>query len=424
MIAMVVTLVVLMIIGMPISFSMLLGSLAYFLSADESLNIIVQKMTMTVGDSFSMMAVPFFMFAGAVMNNSGITEQIFGFCDKLVGHIRGGMGHANILASVVFAGMSGSAIADTGGLGAIELKAMKDAGYDEDFSLAITGASSCIGPVIPPSVPFVMYGVIAGVSIGALFMAGVVPGLCMAFAMAVVVWYQARKRGYQPHERASVKEIAHCFHQSFFGLLAPVILIGGIVSGVCTPTEAAVVAAVYSLAVSFATHNIHLSDLPAIIDETVKTTAMVMLIASASCVFGWILTAEQIPVHAASAISAIVPNKIAAILLVNLLFLVVGMFMDGTASIIILTPILVPLMNSYGMNLVHFGVIMTVNVMIGLLTPPVGMVLYVLSGISGVKVEKISKAMIPYIITLLAVVLVLSFVPGLVLFLPGVMGAL
>ena len=201
-------------------------------------------------------------------------------------------------------------------------------------------------------------------------------------------------------------------------------LIGGIVSGVCTPTEAAVVAAVYSLTVSFATHNIHLSDLPAIIDETVKTTAMVMLIASSSCVFGWILTAEQIPVHAASVISAMVPNKIAAILLVNLLFLVVGMFMDGTASIIILTPILVPLMNSYGMNLVHFGVIMTVNVMIGLLTPPVGMVLYVLSGISGVKVEKISKAMIPYIITLVGVVLVLSFVPGLVLFLPRLMGAM
>jgi len=424
MIAMVISMVILMVIGMPIGFSLLLGSLAYFVTADASLNIIVQKMTMTVGDSFSMMAVPFFMFAGAVMNNSGITEQIFGFCDKLVGHIRGGMGHANILASVVFAGMSGSAIADTGGLGAIELKAMKDAGYDEDFSLAITGASSCIGPVIPPSVPFVMYGVIAGVSIGALFMAGVVPGLCMAFAMAVVVWYQAKKRGYETHKRATVKEIVHSLRSSFLGLLAPVILIGGIISGVCTPTEAAVVAAVYSLVVSFATHNIRLSDMPAIIDETVKTTAMVMLIASSSCVFGWILTAEQVPVHAASAISAIVPNKVVAILLVNALFLVVGMFMDGTASIIILTPILVPLMKSYGMDLVHFGVLMTVNVMIGLLTPPVGMVLYVLSGISGVKVEKISKAMIPYIITLIIVVLILSFVPGIVLFLPKLMGAI
>lgn len=198
MIAMVIALIVLMVIGMPIGFSLLLGSLAYFISSGASLNIIVQKMTMTVGDSFSMMAVPFFMFAGAVMNNSGITEQIFGFADKLVGHIRGGMGHANILASVIFAGMSGSAIADTGGLGAIELKAMKDAGYDDDFSLAITGASSCIGPVIPPSVPFVMYGVIAGVSIGSLFMAGVVPGLCMAFAMAVVVWYRL-KRGDMNH---------------------------------------------------------------------------------------------------------------------------------------------------------------------------------------------------------------------------------
>ena len=422
--AMAAVLIVLMAFGMPIGFSLLLGSLAYFLSSGASLNIIIQKMTMTVGDSFSMVAVPFFMFAGAVMNHSGITEQIFGFADKLVGHIRGGMGHANILASVIFAGMSGSAIADTGGLGAIELKAMKSAGYDDDFSLAITGASSCIGPVIPPSVPFVMYGVIAGVSIGSLFMAGVVPGLCMAFAMAVVVWFQAKKRGYEPHPRAGIKEIANCFSHSFWGLLAPVILIGGIVSGVCTPTEAAVGAAVYSLIVSFATHNIKVSDIPSIIDETVKTTAMVMLIASASCVFGWILTVEQIPVHAAAAISSIVPNKIAAILLVNLLFLIVGMFMDGTASIIILTPILVPLMSSYGMNLVHFGVLMTVNVMIGLLTPPVGMVLYVLSGVSGVKVESISKAMVPYIITLIIVVLILSFVPQLVLFLPSLMGAM
>ncbi|CCY00887.1 putative uncharacterized protein [Enterocloster bolteae CAG:59] len=413
MIAMMAALIVLMICGMPIGFSLLLGSLVYFLSADVSLNIIVQKMAMTVGDSFSMMAVPFFMFAGAVMNHSGITGQIFGFADKLVGHIRGGMGHANILASVIFAGMSGSAIADTGGLGAIELKAMKDAGYDDDFSLAITGASSCIGPVIPPSVPFVMYGVIAGV----------VPGLCMAMAMSVVVWYQAKKRGYEPHARAGIREIGHSFVHSFWGLLAPVILIGGIVSGVCTPTEAAVVAAAYSLIISFATHNIKVRDLPAIIDETVKTTAMVMLIASASCVFGWILTVEQIPVHAAAAISSIVPNKIAAILLVNLLFFMVGMFMDGTASIIILTPILVPLMSSYGMNLVHFGVLMTVNVMIGLLTPPVGMVLYVLSGVSGVKIELISKAMIPYIITLLIVVLIFSFVPQLVLFLPGLTGA-
>ena len=422
--AMIIALIVFMVAGMPIGFSLLLGSLAYFFATDTSLNIVVQKMTMTVGDSFSMMAVPFFMFAGAVMNNSGITNQIFGFADKLVGHIRGGMGHANILASVIFAGMSGSAIADTGGLGAIELKAMKEAGYDDDFSLAITGASSCIGPVIPPSVPFVMYGVIAGVSIGALFMAGVVPGLCMAFAMAIVVWFQAKKRGYEPHPRASAREIGRSFMHSFWGLMAPVILIGGIVTGVCTPTEAAVVAAVYSLVVSFATKSIKLTDLPAIIDETVKTTAMVMLIASASCVLGWCLTAVLIPVHAAAAISEIVPNKIAAILLVNLLFLIVGMFMDGTASIIILTPILVPLMDSYGMNLVHFGVIMTVNVMIGLLTPPVGMVLYVLSGVSGEKVENIAKAMIPYIITLILVVLVLSFVPGLVLFLPKLLGAM
>ena len=423
MIAMVVSLVILIFCGMPIAFSLFLSCLSYFLTTGVSLNIVTQRMIMSIGDSFTLLAVPFFMFAGAVMNSGGITQRIFKFADMLVGHITGGMGHANILASVIFSGMSGSAIADTGGLGAIELKAMKDAGYDDDFSLAVTGASSCIGPVIPPSVPFVMYGVIAGVSIGKLFLAGVVPGLVMAFAMAIVVYVQAKRRGYVKKPRAKLSAMWKCFKESFFALLAPVILIGGIVGGVFTPTEAAIVASVYALILAFATRSIKVTELPALIDDTVKTTAMVMAIAASSVLFGWILTKEQIPKMAAEFISSVVPNKIFAILLVNLLFLIVGMFMDGTASLIILTPILVPLMASYGMDLVHFGVLMTINLMIGLLTPPVGMVLYVLSGISGVSVERISKCMVPYIFTLIAVLLFLSFVPQITLFLPSLLSA-
>lgn len=422
MIAMVVVLIVLLLVGMPVGFTLLLGSVAYFMSSGTSLNIVLQKLTMTVGDSFSMQAVPFFMFAGAVMNHSGITRKIFTFAEVLVGHVTGGLAHANILASVIFSGMSGSAIADTGGLGKIELQAMKEAGYDEDYSLAVTGASSCIGPVIPPSVPFVMYGVSAGVSIGALFMAGFIPGIVMALALGIVAHTQARNHKYPKRRRATFKEIWHAFRDSIWALMAPVILIGGIVLGIFTPTEAAVVCSVYSLLLSFLMREIKLCDLPDLINETVKTTAMVMFIASASCVFGWILTKEMIPIKFAQWMSAIITNKVGAILLMNLLFLVVGMFMDGTASLIILTPIVVPLMASYGMNLVQFGVVMTVNIMIGLLTPPVGMVLYVLSGISNVSVERISKAVVPYVIALIIVVLILSFVPQVSLLLPTLLG--
>lgn len=409
-------------LGAPISFSILLACMGYFLTEGISMTVIGQQIVMLTGDSFTLMAVPFFIFAGGVMNHCGITDKIFGFCEKLVGHIPGGLGHANVLASIVFAGMSGSAVADTGGLGAIELKAMREAGYDDDFSLAVTGASSCIGPVIPPSVPFVMYGSLAGVSVGALFMGGFLPGILMGAVMMLFVYWQAKKRRYAVKKRASIGEIWKSFQESFFALLTPIILIGGIMLGVFTPTECAVAASFYALAYALISGRVRLREIPGIVAESLETTVMVMFIASTSAALGWILTNERVPATVANFMISAFQNKYAVLFAILVIFFLVGMFMDGTASCIILTPILAPVMASFGYSLVQFGVFMTVALMIGLLTPPVGMVLFVLSSISGVKVERIAKAIVPYIILLLMITIAVMLIPQISLLLPRIFG--
>jgi tripartite ATP-independent transporter DctM subunit len=378
----------------------------------------ITRMAMGVGDSFPLMAVPFFILAGAIMNTGGITTRIFSFADKLCGHITGGLGHANILASIIFSGMSGTAIADTGGLGAIELKAMKDAGYDDDFSLAITGASSIIGPIIPPSVPAVVFGVIGGVSIGRLFVGGVIPGLIMGLSMAVFVYIQSKRRHYPKQKRATLRELATATRKSFFALLTPVVIIGGIFIGVITPTEAAILAVVYSLILSFAYGDFHRQDFTNVLRETVNGTVSVMLIVSCASLFGYILAAERIPQKMTEFFLTMIPNKYAALLVINILLLVAGTFMETISAITILTPVLIPVALGFGIDPVHFGIIMILNLMIGLMTPPVGMVLYVLSGVSKVPFEQIVKAIWPYIIVLTIVLFILTYVPQIVLFLP------
>jgi tripartite ATP-independent transporter DctM subunit len=380
----------------------------------------ITRMAMGVGDSFPLMAVPFFILAGAIMNTGGITTRIFEFADKLCGHITGGLGHANILASIIFSGMSGTAIADTGGLGAIELKAMKDAGYDDDFSLAITGASSIIGPIIPPSVPAVVFGVIGEVSIGRLFIGGVIPGLIMGLAMAIFVYFQSKRRGYPKKKRATIRELAASTRKSFFALLTPVVIIGGILAGVITPTEAAILAVVYSLILSVAYGDFKRKHLISVLRETVNGTVSVMLIVSCASLFGYILASEQIPQKMTTFFMATLPNKYAALLVINILLLVAGTFMETISAITILTPVLIPVAAGFGVDPVHFGIIMILNLMIGLMTPPVGMVLYVLSGVSKVPFEQIVKAIWPYIIVLTIVLLILTYVPQIVLFLPNV----
>ncbi|ONI38731.1 ABC transporter permease [Candidatus Epulonipiscium fishelsonii] len=399
---------ILLIIGTSIANSMFISSIIYMIYYGLPLEMIPQRMAAGV-DSFTLLAVIFFVLAGALMNRGGITTRIFTLAEKCVGHYTGGLAHANVLASIIFAGMSGSAIADTGGLGAIELKAMKDGGYDEDFSLAITGASSLIGPVIPPSVPLVLFGVTASQSVGDLFNAGIIPGILLGIIMMVVNYFICRKRNYGVSPKASLKEVLKCFIWAFWAIFLVVIIRGGIAFGVFTPTEAAVIAVAYAIILGLIYKAVKIKELPSVIKETLGTSVSVLYILSAATLFSWILTYEQIPQTIAGYLIGLTDNALLLLLIIMLILLFVGLFMDITPAIVILTPILLPAVSAVGIDLIWFGVIMILCLLVGLITPPVGMVLFVLSGISDVPIAKISRAIAPYLVASIGVILLIIF---------------
>lgn len=356
------------------------------------------------------------------MNSAGITARIFGFARAIVGWLHGGLGHVNVGASIIFAGMSGAAVADAGGLGAIEIKAMREAGYDDDFSVGVTAASSTIGPIIPPSLPLVIFGVMASVSIGKLFVAGIVPGLIMAASLSLMIWWMSRSRSYPRDVAFSPRVIATRFRAAFLPLMTPVIIVGGIVSGAFTPTEAAICAAAYSLLLGTLVYrSLSPRKLVVISLETIETTAAIMMIVGAASVFAWILTANQVAEHFAEFVLSFTDNKAVVLLLIMAVVLVVGLFMETIAAISILVPVLMPVAAQCGIDPVHLGIIVILNLMLGLLTPPVGMVLFVLARVSKVPFEQCVKATIPFLVPLLAVLLLLTFVPSLVLWLPNLL---
>ena len=412
-----VSFLVLMVLGCPIAFCLLCSGTFYFLANDMALIMVVQRLT-EGANTFTLLAVPGFILAGNLMNSGEVTDRIFDFCGKLVGHITGGLGHANILASVVFAGMSGAAIADAGGLGAIELKAMHDAGYDDDFSLAVTGASSLVGPIIPPSVPAVVYGTVASVSIGRLFMAGAVPGAIMAIAMCTMVYIISKKRGYGKEEWCGFSALFHSFKRAFLSLLTVVVILGGILAGIFTPTEAAIIATFYAIFLGFFYRTLTLKKLLAALKEASETTCTVMMIVCGATIFCYILSFERFPQMVANIFLTYVDNKYLALLVINIFLVFVGMFMDSSPSIIILTPVFLPVVTAFGVDPVHFGIIMILNLMIGLLTPPVGMVLYVLSKVSSVPFERICKATVPFIIMFYIILQFSTYIPQITLALP------
>ncbi len=367
-----VSLFFLMLLRVPIAFSLALSSFAYILYSGLPPVVLMHNMVNGM-DSFPLLAIPFFIFAGALMNSAGITARIFGFARAIVGWMHGGLGHVNIGASIIFAGMSGAAVADAGGLGAIEIKAMREAGYDDDFSVGVTAASSTIGPIIPPSLPLVIFGVMASVSIGQLFVAGIVPGLLMAASLSAMVWWKSRRRNYPRDVAFRLDTIASRFKAAFLPLMTPVIIVGGIVSGAFTPTEAAIAAAAYALFLGVIVYRTLTPRKLAVISlETIETTAAIMMIVGAASVFAWILTANQVATHFAEFVLSFTDSRAMVLLLIMIVVLIVGLFMETIAAISILVPVLMPVAAQFGIDPVHLGIIVILNLMLGLLTPPVG----------------------------------------------------
>ncbi len=408
----------LLIIGVPVAVSLGLASLVFILTNGMPSVIVLHNMVNGV-NSFPLIAIPFFILAGHLMNTAGITTKIFNFARAMVGWMHGGLGHVNVGASVVFAGMSGAAVADAGGLGNIEIKAMRDAGYDTDFSVGITAASSTIGPIIPPSLPLVIYGVVADTSIGQLFAAGLIPGLLMAFALMVMVAWFAKRRNYPRDDRFRFSIFWRTLREAVLPLMTPIIIVGGIVTGIFTPTEAAVAAVAYSMFLGLVIYRtLNWKSMLRVSMDTIEMTASILMIVAASAIFGWILTANQVANQFADLLLGFTENKIAILLIITLLVLIIGCFMETIAAITILVPVLLPVAIQIGIDPVHFGIILILNLMLGLLTPPVGMVLFVLSKVSNVPFERCVVATAPFLIPLVAVLLLLTFVPVFSMWLP------
>ena len=374
-------------------------------------------------DSFPLLAVPFFILAGNLMNSAGITNRIYDFAVALAGWTRGGLAHVNIIGSVIFAGMSGTAIADAAGLGTIEIKAMKDHGYSTEFAVGVTAASSTLGPIIPPSLPFVIYGMMGNVSIGALFLGGVIPGAVMTIFMMAYVYYCARRYNMGRDQAFRWKVLGVTFIAALPALLTPAIIIGGMTFGWFTPTEAAIAACAWAMILGiFLYRTLSPKQFYKVTMDTIETTAGVLLIVAAASLFGWVLTTTRVTEYATDALLSVTDNRYVILLLANVVLLVVGCFLEPVASISILVPVLMPVILKVGIDPVHFGVVMTLNLMIGLLHPPLGMVLFVLSRIAKLSLERTTMAILPWLIPLLMSLVAITLIPELTLWLPRLAG--
>ena len=453
--------------GLPVAMAMAAASLIYLLFVPSSPPFVVVHRMVSGIDSFPLLAVPFFILAGNLMNTAGITHRIYSYALALVGWLKGGLGHVNVVGSVVFAGMSGTAIADAAGLGTIEIKAMTDHGYDPEFAVGVTAASATLGPIIPPSLPFVIYGMMANVSVGSLFLAGIVPGVFMALLMMITVAYFAHKNGWGGDVKFEWPKLLKALletlvviawplviwlmvtevgthaqltvlvglvllfaadklfnFQAVLPIMTPVLLIGGMTTGVFTPTEGAIAACVWALILGFLWYRtLHFKLFVKICLDTVETTATVLFIVAAASIFGWLLTATGVTAAIGQWVLGVTDKPWQFLLLANLLMLFVGCFLEPTAAITILVPILVPICQQLGIDLVHFGLIMVLNLMIGLLHPPMGMVLFVLARVANLSVERTTMAILPWLVPLLGSLLLITYVPSIALWLPRLMAS-
>ena len=414
---------VVILLGLPLYAAMGLAAFAFVLLGGLAGSIVPQKMAQAM-NSFPLVAAPLFVLMGAILGQAQLTDRIVRFATSIVGALRGGYAHASILSSMIFAGMVGSAVADAAGTGAVEVRAMKKAGYRPETAAAISVAAATIGPIIPPSLPMVIYGVSADTSIGRLFLAGVIPGVLMGVSLMVMVAIIAPRQGLPRHAFGGFAAIWSAFKGAFFALLAPVILLGGMFSGLFTPTEAAAVADIYALFLGFVVYRtLHLKDLPAILINTAETTGIVMVLVMVAGALGWCMSISRIPQTLAPMMVAAIHQPLVFLLVSNIILLVIGCFMEALAALLILVPILVPAAIGFGIDPVQFGLIMIFNLILGTIHPPIGVVLFVMARIADVTFEQISRAILPWLVPLLVVLAAITVWPPLTLWLPGlVMG--
>jgi tripartite ATP-independent transporter DctM subunit len=409
---------VLLFLGFRVALALAVPSVFYLLYIGVPLSTLAIRMVTTL-NSFPILAALFFILAGNLMNECRITNKIFDFAADAVGHWRGGLGHANVIASVIFSGMSGSALADAAGLGTIEIKAMTERGYSREFSVGITGASAIIGPIIPPSIPIIIYAVIAEVSVGRLFAAGIFPGLLMGILLSIMIVVISRKEDFPISKKKSYKIIWKSFIKTFPALLVIVVILGGIFGGIFTPTEAAVVTVLYTILISifiYKTFNFRL--FIKTLRNSARTTALIMFIVAAASLFNQVIIREQIAIKLASSILNITNNPVIILILINFSLLILGMFLEQIASIILVTPIIIPLVMQLGYSATQFGIVIILNLMIGLLTPPLGLVLYVLMDVGELTLERAIRGIAPFLIPLIICLLLVTFIPILTEFIP------
>jgi C4-dicarboxylate transporter DctM subunit len=419
-----VAIVVLSVLGLPIGLSMITGSVIYLMATGQDLSLAAEQLLQGLFNSYTLLAIPLFIFAANLMNLGSLSDRLLGWCNALVGRFRGGLGHVNVVASLVFSGMSGSAVADAVGLGRIIITMMtRDGRYTPAYAAAITAASATIGPIIPPSIPLVLYALVSDTSIGYLFLGGVIPGLVMGAVLMAMNAYLARRRNFPVEAPVPLRELPRMTWIAMPALLMPVVLLGGIYSGVMTPTEAAAVAALYAFIVSLVLYrSISRKQAYGALLDSARSMASVGILIAGALVFNYVVTKENIPVSLQSFMSAFHLSAIGFLLLVNVVLLVLGCLLEGGTILLVIVPIFIPTAHALGIDMVHFGLVVTVNIMIGLITPPYGLLLFIVAAISGTSLRKIVVETLPFLGVLIAALLFLTFVPEAVLWLPRAFG--
>lgn len=413
--------IVLLFLGIPVGFTLLIAGLLYFIMGDWNIVFASGEQLISGIDNFTLLAIPFFILTGTLMNSSGITDRIFNFAMSLVGHVPGGVGHVNITASLMFSGMSGSSLADAGGLGQLEIRTMRKAGYDDDFNGGLTAASSILSGIIPPSLNMIIYAALANVSVASMFIAGMVPGILVALSLFVVTFILAKRRNYQILERSTLKVVIQNFMKAFWALLTPIIIIAGIFSGFFTPTEAAVVSTVYALFLGFFVYReLTLKTVYNDIVNSFKLTGVVVLMLAAIEFFGQFVAREQVAIQIAEGFLGITENPIFLLLLMSVLLIILGTFIEALALLVLVVPVLIPVATSVGIDPIFFGAFVILNLMIGILTPPMGMALFVVSRVGDIPVGTMYRGVVPFLIPLVVVMILMIFFPEISTFLVDV----